>query len=136
MKEEHRLVDKSNGPTNEHFLAPFALTNRRTERRQALWRLPIHKCAEYGSAACLRVLLNAGADPLAEDVSHPAVALPEDLAIDSPRPTYHYLHSWSTRLLLFCIDTFVARRRRSVGKKYFRHGSIPHISQVFDMDLL
>ncbi|CAM9909031.1 unnamed protein product, partial [Choristocarpus tenellus] len=33
----------------------------------ALWRLPIHKCAEYGTVACLRILLGAGADPLVAD---------------------------------------------------------------------
>ncbi|CAM9353056.1 unnamed protein product, partial [Scytosiphon promiscuus] len=49
--------------------AGASINSGRTERRQALWRLPIHKCAEYGSTECLDVLLNAGADPLMEDAS-------------------------------------------------------------------
>ena len=54
---------------------------RRTDRRQGLWRLPLHKCAEYGSAECFQVLLRAGADPLMEDVSHgPSEAETRDMA--------------------------------------------------------
>ncbi|CAM9625679.1 unnamed protein product [Ectocarpus sp. 12 AP-2014] len=47
--------------------AGAAINTGRTEPRQALWRLPIHKCAEYGSTGCLEVLLKAGADPYVED---------------------------------------------------------------------
>lgn len=46
-----------------------SLAHRRTEGTKALCRLPIHKCAEYGSEDCLQVLLKAGADPRLEDVS-------------------------------------------------------------------
>eukprot|EP00904_Undaria_pinnatifida_P002044 jgi/Undpi1/11840/HiC_scaffold_4.g01539.m1 len=47
--------------------AAASLNTGRTDRRQGLWRLPLHKCAEYGSAECFQVLLRAGADPLMED---------------------------------------------------------------------
>ncbi|CAN0003516.1 unnamed protein product, partial [Sphacelaria rigidula] len=44
-----------------------ATVNEGRTERDSLWRLPIHKCAEYGSTECLRVLLKGGADPLLED---------------------------------------------------------------------
>ncbi|CAM9545684.1 unnamed protein product [Ectocarpus fasciculatus] len=47
--------------------AGTAINTGRTEMRQALSRLPIHKCAEYGSTDCLEILLKAGADPCTED---------------------------------------------------------------------
>eukprot|EP00903_Cladosiphon_okamuranus_P011803 g11091.t1 len=64
----HWAVVRGNADTTIDLVdAGAAVNTGRTERRQALWRLPIHKCAEYGSTACLQVLLKAGADPLVED---------------------------------------------------------------------